>query len=255
VTVSVEVPNGTGVTYNPSSFNLAPSQIVPAGFDTITWVSSLGAGVNDLTLTWQSVLTNLQPGESRAVTLGATVDFSSQGTPGSLALPGTAFDVARTTVLYVNPTSETVQPGAPATYNLTVTNPTRSPLTYNLSVVGVPARWVSARPGVSYGLAGQAPVVIRFDPVSAQASISAPALGQGQVPLVITSDPGAVTQDYGFTVVAAGGGFADSVRADLVLQGQPVLSQIDPDSHGLVASLTPPRAAPGRRRRPPTPCN
>ncbi|MGA7497961.1 MAG: MBG domain-containing protein, partial [Isosphaeraceae bacterium] len=224
VTVSVEVPNAADTAYDPTSFNIAPSQIVHGtGFDTITWNSSLGAGATDLTLTWTSALTNLQPGEARAVTLGATVNFVSQGTPGSITLPGTVVDVSHDSLFFVSPTSQTVQPGAAATYTITVENSQTTAVTYNFSVTGVPAAWVSV-----------------------PATVTVPPLSPSQVTLTIVSDPAAPVGNYGFTVAVSVGGLADSAPASLILQGQPVVAPIDPDSHGVVATLIPTQASAGQ---------
>ena len=38
------------------------------------------------TFTWQTTVSNLQPGESRGITLNSTVDFTSEGEAGELTL-------------------------------------------------------------------------------------------------------------------------------------------------------------------------
>ena len=83
-TASVEVPNNTGVAIVPNSFNVAPTQIIAGtDFDTLVWTTETTP-----TLTWQSTVSNLAPGEATEVTLGASV--TSQGTPGTVTAPPTA---------------------------------------------------------------------------------------------------------------------------------------------------------------------
>jgi hypothetical protein len=138
VTVSVEVPNGTGVATVPGSFNVPPTQIIPGvGFDTLVWQLTAAAGKAADTITWQSTVDNLRPAESCAVTLGTTVDFASQGTSGTLQLPGTS--VVGDHIIGLAPPSRTARPAEAATYVVTVRNPTNSSVTYSLAVQGVPS--------------------------------------------------------------------------------------------------------------------
>jgi uncharacterized membrane protein len=75
LTASVKIPNGTGVSVVPGSFNIPPSQIIPGpAFDTLVWNRNLAFGNDQFNFTWQSTVTNLQPGEVRDVTLGAQIE-------------------------------------------------------------------------------------------------------------------------------------------------------------------------------------
>ncbi|MCA1686310.1 MAG: hypothetical protein LC745_10090, partial [Planctomycetia bacterium] len=144
-TVSVEVPKGTGVAVVPGSFSTPPAQTLPgAGFDTLVWQLTAVAGQAGDTITWQSTVNDLLPAATRAVTLGTTVDFASQGTTGTLQLPGTA--VVGEHIISLRPSSQSSRPGAAAGYVVTVSNPTGAALTYRLSVQGVPAGWVGLAP-------------------------------------------------------------------------------------------------------------
>jgi hypothetical protein len=81
ITVSVEVPNGTGVSIVPNSFNVPPSQtITGTSYDTLVWTETMAPLDSSFTFTWNSTVHNLGPGESQAVTLGASVAFTDQGT-------------------------------------------------------------------------------------------------------------------------------------------------------------------------------
>src|SRR5208337_1576575 len=129
VTVSVEVPNHTGVSVVPNSFNVPPSQtIVGTNHTTLVWTHTMAALDTSLTFTWKTTVSNLASGETRGVTLGASVAFTDQGTPGSLSLPATS--VTGVPIIELIPTSQTTQPGGTATYDVLLTNPTSAEVTY-----------------------------------------------------------------------------------------------------------------------------
>jgi hypothetical protein len=125
-------------------------------------------------------------------------------------------------ILGLSPESQTVAPGAAAGYALQITNPASTPVTYNLSVSGVPAQWVNLPSQVTVD-AGATVVTL----------------------LTLTSDPFAPLADYGFVVTATNGGTSGSVSGDLILAGAPVLPAADPIAHGIVATLSPLTASAG----------
>ncbi len=222
VTAQVTVPTDNGVSIDPNSFSLAPTSITTNSnnTETLEWDLDLPLGTSSQTITWQSDVTGLQPGQSLTVDQGGTVQFSDQGSTGTLTLPPQ--DVAGEQIIGLTPPTQTVAPGAPASYDVTLQNPTGSQVTYDLSVEGVPTSWVNL-----------------------PASVTVAADGSMDVPLVLTSDSFAVLEDYGFTVSANGdNGAAASVQGDLILQGQPVPP--DPQSHGIVATLTQTRPTAGQ---------
>jgi uncharacterized membrane protein len=221
VIARVQVPTNTGVAIVPGSFNIEPTSVIAgADFDTLVFDLTFTAGHPSETITWQSIVTGLQPGASRAVTLESIVEFVSQGTPGELSLP--AREVFAEQVLGLTPATRTVQPGATAAYSVTIENPAATSVTYSLAVEGVPAGWAA---------------------IASQATV--PAGGSINVPLTLVSDPFAAQVEYGFTVTATTGGVASSVTGSLFLEGEPVLPTADPESHGVVASLTPANAMAG----------
>jgi uncharacterized membrane protein len=237
-TASVEVPNNTGVTLLPGSFNIAPTQIITGtNFDTYVWTSALAFGEAQQTFTWQSTIAppqpdfavGLQPGEALDAILGGTVNFTSQSTPGTINLPPTV--VSAPQILSLTPTSQTVAPGAPATYDVNLQNLDGQSLTFTLAVQGLPAGWVNL-----------------------PATVTIPAYSSTDVPLTITSDEFALTKAYGFTVTAAvdyginvavDAVYTATVQGALTLAGQPV-NPPDPDSHGVVVGLTPVSATAGQ---------
>jgi uncharacterized repeat protein (TIGR01451 family) len=222
VKAQVEVPNGTGVAVVPGSFNVQPTQIITGTqFDTLEWDFTLDPGNPNQTLTWQTKVSAMQPGESRAVTAGTTVAFTVQSTPGQVTLPEQ--DVVAKQILELDPTQQTTQPGQTAQYTVTVLNPTTSDVTYNLAVQGLPQGWAQ--------IAG---------------SVTVPAGGQQTVLLSITSDPFAALVSNAFVVTATAGGTSGSVMGTLVLAGQAVLPPSKPDARGVVATITPVQTTAGQ---------
>ena len=221
VTAQVEVPNNNGVSVVPGSFSVAPTQTIPGtGFDTLVFNLGLSAGAPSQTITWQSTVSSVEPGQARTVVQGGTVDFVSAGTPGTLTLP--AQSVIGEQIIGLAPATQTVAPGTPAAYMVELSNPTTSAVTYTLAVQGVPARWVSLAPTFL---------------VNAGAMVS--------VPLTLTSDPFAAAGTDGFAVIASGdNGATSSVQGSLVLQGTP--APPDADSHGAVLTLSPAQASAGQ---------
>jgi uncharacterized membrane protein len=147
VTASVDMPNGTGISVVPSSFSIAPTQIISgANFNTLVWDLTLSSPT---TLTWQTSVTGLQPGESLGVTNGETIGFVSQGTQGTLKLPPASVTGAQ--IIGLDPAAQTVQPAAAATYTVTLFNPTSQEIAYDLSVEGVRSNWVTLPASVTVG--------------------------------------------------------------------------------------------------------
>lgn len=220
LTISVDVPVGTDVAYDPTSFNFSPSRVIHgAGFDTLVWVTSLGAATTDLTLTWKSMINPRVADLTAAVALGASVDFVSDGTPGRLELPGTFVNVPRADFIFAYPASRTVRPGESASYTLSIQ---KTNGLYNISVVGLPPGWVD---------------------------VASTAVGQPNryldLPIVVRTDVYAAPGVYDFTVVVSDGTWTDSYQLKLVVQGDPVAPGIDVDSRGVDAVLIPSRAVVG----------
>jgi uncharacterized membrane protein len=218
VTARVTVPRNSIV---PDSFSLQPTTVISGtDSDTLEWDLSLTPGKESRTITWQSVVTGLQPGESRPVTQGSTVTFVNQGTTGTLILPPTA--VVGQQILAIDPAPQTTKPGQPASYKLIVDNPTGSDVTYYLSLQGVPSSWANL-----------------------PSSVTVPAGGETDLMLTFTSDAFAPTSDYGFVITAsASTGATGSVNGTLTLAGQP--APPDPEAHGIVVSLSPTQAGAGQ---------
>ncbi len=216
LTLSVDVPTGTNVTYTPSTFSIPPSEIDHAnGFDTLIWVSSFGAGTSDLTITWTSSLSAFQPTEASVVTFGGTVDFVSQGTTGELTLPGTFVDVERYDFLTAFPASKTVQPGATASYTARIGQDLSTADTYTVSIAGLPSSWLNV-----------------------PATVTDPPHTESEFTIQVTPSLIATPGTYNFTVTITDGSVTDSYQLALIVQGQPV-GQPDPDSHGIVVSVNP----------------
>ncbi len=229
VTISVEVPNNTGVSVVPGSFNIPPTQtITGASYNTYVWVRTLAYGESVPTFTWQSTVSNLLPGEARQVTLGGTVDFVSQGTAGTFSLPPTA--VASVHFIQLDPASETVAPGETTTFQITVKNPSSQGQILYLSVVGVPASWINVQNGVSIVGNGSATVELQFTP-NASAELGTYMFQ--------------VSVSYNFAAAGFISTGYDTVQGTLIVAGRPIIPPYL-EAHGVVETLTPAQATVGQ---------
>ncbi len=222
VTVSVQVPTNVAATIVPNSFNIAPSQIIAGtNFETLVWSTTLAYGDPAPTYTWQSTLSNLAVGQVVPITSGAQVSFTSLSTPGSFQIPGTS--VTGTSIVSVTPESQTMQPGSSAMYDVRLSNPTGSPVDYYLGLGGVPGTFQDY-PG--------------YVQVPANATID--------LPLQVTSSVYDALGDTPFTVyVSSSNGSSGTAQGDRIEAGPPAILP-DPNSYGVVASLTPPQATVGQ---------
>jgi uncharacterized membrane protein len=196
------------------SFNIPPDQIIDGtGTKTLIWKRPFAFGNSSSLLTWNTELSGVDPNEFRSITKGTEIDFVFQGTSGSLALPSTS--VVGQTLIEVLPARQQVAPGATASYDVVLSNPTNDFLTFTLSVSGIPSSWIDL------------PTYVFVNPNSThteQLRVTAPA----------KSPEGSMD----FRIVATAGGSLQGVRqATLELMGTPVFP--DPHAHGVVVSILP----------------
>lgn len=214
---SVQVPHNSVVA---GSYNFPPTQVIGGAMtDTLVWNRALASGESSYTFSWKENITNLQPGQTQKATLGTTINFVSSGTPGTVTLPPTS--VSSLHIIGLNPASRSVAPTTTASYDVSLFNPTTSPVIYNLGVQGVPGAWVSLPSSVNVGAGATTHVMLQ-----------------------LTSDAFATLDDYSFVVTASTvGGTKDAALGDLILAGAP--PTIDPESHAVVVKLTPTTATTG----------
>ncbi len=219
VTITANLPAGTAANIVSGSFNAPPTQInTSSSGDSLVWDRSFAAGNTTYTFTWQTTLSGVQAGQTVPVTTGASASYTTQGTPGTLNLPGTS--VTGAAIISIAPASQSVQPGATATYDLRLFNPGSAQDTYYLDIQGLPSDWKSDLPG----------------------SVTIPANGSVDLPLALTSGVSDALGTTSFTVTADDNNGAEgSAQASLTLAGQPLLVP-DPESHGIVATLSPAQA-------------
>ncbi|MEM7798335.1 MAG: Ig-like domain-containing protein, partial [Chloroflexota bacterium] len=108
----------------------------------IDWKYTLAGDGDQQVLTLQTLLPNMQPGETRIVAEGTVISYTApSGESTSLTLPPLA--VAAPHLIALEPPTQTVGTGASAVYSATLSNFTDDPLDLTLSVVGLPSGWVS----------------------------------------------------------------------------------------------------------------
>ena len=231
VTVSVEVPNNTGVAVVAGSYSTPPTQIIQGtSYDTLVWDLTLAFGDTQNTITWQSTVSGLGVGQVVPVTSSGSVGFVSQGTTETVTLPGTA--VTGAAIISISPESQTEQPGGTATYDVQLTNPTDAPITYDV-----------------YGQTPSNNSISYFNVNSHQQWVTVGPEATVDVPLQVTTVLNATPGDNSFTVTAIdsnnSNGASGSVQGNLTVAGQPVV-QSDLNAYGWAATLTPSQATAGQ---------
>ncbi|MFN8392383.1 MAG: transglutaminase domain-containing protein [Bdellovibrionota bacterium] len=230
VTASVDVPKGTGVAIVPGSFNVPPSSVVDHGtYDTLTWGAEKFALPHepfqsfDTTITWSLAVTGMKAVEGREVLKSGLVEFTYGGTSGDIPLSPQF--VSSGFSIFLDPSSQTTEPGSSRTFNVQVVNALGPDETYSLKVVGLNGAWTDPLPNVSV------------------------ASGESQiVPLVITPDTNAAATQYQFTVIATpvgqGADRSASVTGDIVVDGGTVGN--DGVARGVVVQVVPETQLVGR---------
>ncbi len=220
-TVSVPVPKGSA-TVVPGSFSVAPTRIID-GPDTVTyeWDFAFSSAQSSRTITWQTVVTGLQPGSSVPVNGEGSVSFVSQGTGGQITLPRT--NVATEQILSIDPSERTIRRGESANFEVTVRNVTGIDAYYDLAVLGVPKDWVEM-----------------------PSFVFVPAGGFAFAELKVT--PGFFTTDalYQIVVKTTSGDISGMVGALLTVHDQAAAPVADTQARGVFASVDPGTLTVGR---------
>jgi uncharacterized membrane protein len=227
IAASVEVPMGSGVSIIPNSFNVPPSEIDDNGVSqTLIWKTDDFPSAYEpfeTTINWGLNVQSMHSVEARQVLSGGKIEFIYQNAPGQLNL--NPVFVSSGLRLSLSPKSAIVQPGEPAHYTLSLTNPTNTGVVYILHVLGVPPSWV------------QIPDYVIVNPAE-----------MPDVDLTITPDISAATTDYHFSVLAVPDGqnsdAGGSASGTLTITGDPVVRDIKPQA--VVLKLIPQNAVAGR---------
>ncbi len=233
MTITVHLPAGAAANIVPGSYNIPPTKVITSSSgDTLVWDRYFASGNTTYTFTWQTKLSNVQAGETIPITTGTTATYTSQGTAGTLKLPGTS--VTGVSFVSLSPKSQSVQPGATANYDVQLTNPTNAPITY----------YVQVHEGNGDDFSN-----VSVNGGNSQVTVAAGATVD--VPLQITADEGATAGDEPFTVEAYDAnnpppnGADGTTAGDLKVSGPPLLVA-NPVAYGVVLSLTPSQATIGQ---------
>jgi uncharacterized membrane protein/PKD repeat protein/uncharacterized protein YegL len=151
--------------------------------------------------TLQLVLPDMQPGETRAVSLGTDVYYRLSGGENWLSLPPLYVTAER--IIEIAPEEQAASVGGTAVYTLTLTNPGASDDLYSLTVLGLPGDWLNYPATVNVPAGGSAVVWLEVTaPINAD-----PSAGSGQV-----------LREWPFVVaVTTSGGGEDMAAAALTL--------------------------------------
>ncbi|MFN8389804.1 MAG: transglutaminase family protein [Bdellovibrionota bacterium] len=218
VMAAVDVPKTNGVSLVPGSFNLAPSSVLDHGtYDTLVWEADkfpFPYSPFDTTLTWSLQVSALQAVEARQVLQSGIVNFTYQGSPGSIDL-GPQF-LSSGDVVDVFPSTQTVQPGEEGLYSVSVHNPSNASLTLSLGVAGLESSWYF------------------FE----QPTITLPPLGDSATTLHVKPDSGALLGTSHFSVLASRNNETiGAASAELIVAGDAILPSTV--AQGVLVELVP----------------
>jgi hypothetical protein len=146
----LNLPNSGKALVDPTSFSLTPSSVTNGStYNTYVWNQP-----STNVITFNMDLTGVNPGDVPIVVASGQMNYTlpSLG-PGTYVLsPLTAFC---NQIMTVSPASQAIQnAGGSATYAVTLSNPTATSQTFLLSVLGLPASWVSQPAGVTVAAGG-----------------------------------------------------------------------------------------------------
>jgi uncharacterized membrane protein len=179
----------SGVTVLTDTFSTPPEGETPA----YHWQYQLEWYAPINTITFDSEVADMQPGETRQVNNGTEIAYRLPSGWNNLTLPPLYITAAR--ILEIAPDEQLVGVGGTAVYTLTLLNPGLADDLYSLEVVGLPAGWVDY-----------------------PASVNVPAQSSLEVLLEVTVPAGMELAEWPFLVTAVtGGGGQDMVTASLAL--------------------------------------
>ncbi|MCA9136679.1 MAG: hypothetical protein KDB00_07970 [Planctomycetales bacterium] len=213
VSVQVPIPNDNGVQLDFGSFNVPPDRISSDSHsDVLVWEFDFDAGFTEQTLQFQTIVNDIQPGQSRQVSRESIVQFRA---PASGEILLSAASVYSDHILSIDPAGSSVAAGVPVGYTVTLLNNEPISVTYDLSIVGLNDSWFSFPDQVTIGAGGSV-----------------------DVPLSITASPKTLDGEFEFAVIASSAGVSDSVAGTITISGQPVVPDGQGDSHGVVVQVT-----------------
>ena len=222
LSVSLQIPTTGNASLVAGSFNQTPSSSTPGtGYTTYVWNQP---SLN--TITFNMNLTGVNPGDVTTLVNGGQMSFTLPTLgAGTLQLGG--LSVLTQHILSISPTTQSVNNGGQAVnYTATITNPTNTSQTFNLSGI-VPPGWTAAvQPSIVVGAGGsQSFNVAVTAPANAQASAVTFNVAANSTGGISDSVPAQLSVIYGGANLGGGGGtafsaFTASVSPSQVTAGQ-----------------------------------
>jgi len=225
LSVSLQIPNASNVSLVANSFSQTPTSSTPGtGYTTYVWNQP-----SSNTITFNMNISGVNPGDVTTIVNSGELDYTVP-TLGSGKIELGALSVLTQQIMSISPASQGVNNGGDtANYTVTITNPTSTSQTFNLSVI-VPSGWTAGIqpsitvPGngsqnfnvaVTPPLNNQITFDLSFNVVANSTGISASVLGQ-----ITVGNPGAYVGTNGNTQFLA---FTASLAPSQVTAGHPGL--------------------------------
>ena len=179
----IRAPAGTVAGVSSFQVHISDSDIVTPGDSPNVLVAMNPAAL-------RANVADMAPGETREVAVAGDVEFTLPSI-GHGVLPLGGASVVSDQAMSIAPVAQTAGLGRPASYTITIDNPSAAPITYTLDVAGVDPSWI----------------------VHLDTPIVVPAGGSATSMLVLQSSLGDVGVSHPFVVTATAAGFATSARA------------------------------------------
>lgn len=194
LTHTVGVDNVTVLT---DTFSVTPDRSAQPDYG---WAFQQDNGSPIVTRTFQSRLTNLQPGESRLVAQGTQVSYTLSSGSNQITLPPLYVNVAP--LITLSPSTQSVPNGVTAIYTVTVRNAQASDAIFTLDLAGLPATWYTLPP-----------------------TITIPANGSINQPLLVHIPIGSGSGPWSFSILATSGAISGQVGGEISV-GAPTFTAI-----------------------------
>ena len=167
------------------------------------WAFQQDNGSPIVTRTFQSRLTNLQPGESRMVAQGTQVSYTLSSGSNQITLPPLYVNVAP--LITLSPFAQEVASGETAIYTVTIRNAQATDAIFSLDLAGLPATWFTLPP-----------------------TMTVPANGSANQTLLVNIPIGSGSGPWNFSIVATSGAISGQVGGEISVSAPTFTATITP---------------------------
>jgi uncharacterized membrane protein len=183
-----------------NTFSITPDRSAPPDYG---WAFQQDNGSPIVTRTFQSLLTNLLPGESRLVAQGTQVSYTLSSGSNQITLPPLYVNVVPLVTL--SPSAQEIASGETAIFTLTVRNAQATEAIFLLDLAGLPSQWYTLPP-----------------------TITVPANGSATQTLLVNIPIGSGSGPWSFSIVATSGAISGQAGGEINVGAPTFMTSITP---------------------------